>query len=146
MCFGHGSLDGEGLPLRESGEAAFRCCVEFVRLAVIAEPEKSVQDHTPAVTARKSLASPDHIISMIDGKPYKTVRRHLSTNGLTPDEYRQRYNLKTNSPMVTAFYSEARRTMAKAFGLGHKAGVKIANVEQKVEKGLESVVKTAAGA
>ena len=41
-------------------------------------------EHTPAVTARKSLASKDHIISMIDGKPYKTLRRHLATHGLTP--------------------------------------------------------------
>ena len=108
-----------------------------------AEPEQPAQEYTPAVTARKSLASPDHIISLIDGKPYKTLRRHLSTNGLTPDEYRQRYSLKAAYPMVAASYSEARRTMAKAIGLGRKAGVKIANVEQKVEKGLEPVVKAA---
>ncbi len=41
-------------------------------------------EYTPAVSVRKSLASKDHIISMIDGKPYKTLRRHLATNGLTP--------------------------------------------------------------
>ncbi len=76
--------------------------------------------HTPAVSVRKSLASPDHIISMIDGKPYKTLRRHLSTNGLTPEEYRQRYNLKPDYPMVAPNYSEARRTMAKNIGLGQK--------------------------
>ncbi len=51
-----------------------------------AEPE-----YVPAVTARKSLGSKDHIISMIDGKPYRTLRRHLSTHGLTPEEYRARY-------------------------------------------------------
>ena len=62
---------------------------------------------------RKSLASKDHIISMIDGKPYKTLRRHLSTNGMTPDEYRARYNLKPDYPMVAENYSEARRTMAR---------------------------------
>src|SRR3546814_4700882 len=45
---------------------------------------------TPAVSVRKSLASKDHIISMIDGKPYKTLRRHLSTHGLTPEDYRKR--------------------------------------------------------
>jgi predicted transcriptional regulator len=75
---------------------------------------------TPAVSVRKSLASPDHIISMIDGKPYKTLRRHLSTNGLTSDEYRARYNLKPDYPMVAASYSEARRSMAKTIGLGRK--------------------------
>lgn len=76
--------------------------------------------YTPAVTARKSLASPDHIISMIDGKPYKTLRRHLSTHGLTPDQYRERYGLKRDYPMVAPNYSEARRAMAHKIGLGAK--------------------------
>jgi predicted transcriptional regulator len=83
------------------------------------EPE---QTYEPAVTARKSLSSPDHIISLIDGKPYKTLRRHLATNGLTPEEYRARYNLKADYPMVAPTYSEARRTMAKSIGLGRKPG------------------------
>jgi predicted transcriptional regulator len=78
------------------------------------------------VTARKSLANPDSIISMIDGKPYKTLRRHLSTNGKTPEEYRERYGLKADYPMVAASYSEARRAMAHKIGLGRKAGTKIA--------------------
>jgi predicted transcriptional regulator len=69
---------------------------------------------------RKSLASPDHIISMIDGKSYKTLRRHLSGNGLSPEEYRARYNLKSDYPMVAPTYSEARRTMAKSIGLRRK--------------------------
>jgi predicted transcriptional regulator len=83
-----------------------------------AEP---AQEYTPAVTARKSLANPDFIISMIDGKPYKTLRRHLSTNGMTPEEYRERYGLKPDYPMVAANYSESRRAMAHKIGLGRKA-------------------------
>lgn len=79
-------------------------------------------EYTPAVSVRKSLASPDHIISMIDGKAYKTLRRHLSTNGLTPEEYRARYGLKADYPMVAPSYSEARRSMAKTIGLGRKPG------------------------
>ena len=86
--------------------------------------ERTAVEYTPAVTARKSLASRDHIISMIDGKPYKTLRRHLTTNGLTPEEYRARYNLKADYPMVAEAYSEARRTMAKSIGLGRKPGQK----------------------
>jgi predicted transcriptional regulator len=78
------------------------------------------QDYTPAVTARKSLASKDHIISMIDGKPYKTLRRHLSGHGLTAEQYRERYNLKSDYPMVAESYSEARRAMALQIGLGQK--------------------------
>lgn len=76
--------------------------------------------HVPAVTARKSLASKDHIVSMIDGKRYKTLKRHLGTNGLTPAEYRARYNLKPDYPMVAPNYSEARRAMAHKIGLGRK--------------------------
>ena len=92
--------------------------------ATAAESEAPAQEYTAAVTARKSLASPDHIISMIDGKPYKTLRRHLSTNGLTPQEYRERYGLKADYPMVAENYSESRRAMAKKIGLGRKPGAR----------------------
>jgi predicted transcriptional regulator len=85
-----------------------------------APAEQEAVEYTSAVSARKSLASRDHIISMIDGKPYKTLRRHLSTNGLTPEEYRARYNLKADYPMVADAYSEARRATAMTIGLGRK--------------------------
>ena len=81
--------------------------------APAAEPE-----FVPAVSVRKSLGSKDHIISLIDGKPYKTLRRHLSTHGLTPEDYRARYNLKPDYPMVAENYSAARREMAHKIGLG----------------------------
>ena len=97
----------------------------------LAQPEQvetteASQSYEPAVSVRKSLANPDHIISMIDGKPYKTLRRHLSTNGLTPDEYRARYGLKADYPMVAPTYSAARQEMAKKIGLGRKPGAKVA--------------------
>ena len=78
----------------------------------------SGQSFTPAVSVRKSLASKDHIISMIDGKPYKALKRHLAGHGLTPEEYRARYNLRADYPMVSESYSQARRDMAKKIGLG----------------------------
>lgn len=78
------------------------------------------EEFIPAVSVRKSLGSKDHIISMIDGKPYRTLRRHLSTHGLTPEEYRARYNLKPDYPMVAESYSAQRREMAKKIGLGSK--------------------------
>jgi predicted transcriptional regulator len=81
---------------------------------------ETVEEFAPAVSIRKSLASKDHIISMIDGKPYRTLRRHLSTHGLTPEEYRARYNLKPDYPMVAENYSAQRREMAKKIGLGSK--------------------------
>ncbi len=79
-------------------------------------------EYVAAVSVRKSLSHPDHIISMVDGKKYKTLRRHLSTHGMTPEEYRARYNLKADYPMVAANYSESRRAMAVKIGLGRKAG------------------------
>ena len=90
--------------------------------AVRGDASEPVKEYTPAVSVRKSLASPDHIISMVDGKPYKTLRRHLATNGMTPDEYRERYGLKKDYPMVAPTYSAARQEMAKKIGLGRKPG------------------------
>lgn len=85
-----------------------------------ASKEPASDEFTPAVSVRRSLASKDHIISLIDGKPYRTLRRHLSTHGLTPEEYRARYNLKVDYPMVAPSYSEQRRAMAHKIGLGAK--------------------------
>ena len=80
--------------------------------------------YTPAVSVRKSLASRDHIISLLDGKPYKTLRRHLANNGFTPEQYRARYGLKLDYPIVSESYSEVRRAMALKTGLGRKSGTR----------------------
>jgi predicted transcriptional regulator len=91
--------------------------------APVEQPEaEPAQKHEPAVTVRKSLASSDHIISLIDGKPYKTLRRHLSRHGMTPEQYRERYCLKADYPMVAPAYAETRRDLAKKIGLGRKGG------------------------
>jgi predicted transcriptional regulator len=82
----------------------------------------ATEEHVPAVSARKSLSNPDFIISMIDGKPYKTLKRHLGRHGLTPQEYRERFNLPASYPMVAKGYSEQRRDVAKRLGLGRKRG------------------------
>ena len=95
------------------------------RLSTPAETSEPAAEHSPATTVRKSLASPDHIISLIDGKPYRTLKRHLSTNGLTPAEYRERYGLKADYPMVAPSYAASRSEMAKRIGLGRKAGEKV---------------------
>ncbi len=78
-----------------------------------AEPE-----YTPAVSARKSLADPNRIVSMIDGKPYSSLTRHLKARGLTPVEYRQRYGLKADYPMVAPGHSQMRAEVAKRLGFG----------------------------
>jgi predicted transcriptional regulator len=101
-------------------------------------------EYTPAVSVRKSLASKDHIISLIDGKPYKTLKRHLSGHGLTPAEYRARYGLKSDYPMVAENYGEMRRTMAKKIGLGRKPGTQVSPAKPAAKaKAARGAVKTA---
>ena len=99
--------------------------IRTTRIALTEDPaadanEAQAATYTPAVSVRKSLSSPDHILSMIDGKPYKTLKRHLATHGLSPDEYRERYNLPKSYPLVAPSYSEARRAVATRLGLGRK--------------------------
>lgn len=109
--------------------------------APIAASETPHEGYTPAVSVRKSLANPEFIISLIDGKPYKALRRHLSTNGLTEAKYRQRYNLKADYPMVAPAYSEARRSMAHKIGLGRKSAVEA--VAEPVKTVAKKARKTA---
>lgn len=85
------------------------------------EPEAPPpQEYSRAVSVKASTASPDHIISMIDGRPYKSLRRHLKAAGLTPAEYIARYKLPKDYPMVAPGYSAQRREVAKKLGLGRK--------------------------
>ena len=86
----------------------------------LASAETEPETFVPAVSVRKSLASPEHIISLIDGKPYKTLKRHLQSRGLTPDHYRSRYNLPASYPMVAPAYAVKRREVAQQLGLGRK--------------------------
>ena len=81
--------------------------------------EEEVEKATPA-QIRKSI-TPDALISFIDGKPYKTLKRHLAGHGLDPHSYRQRYGLSADYPMVAANYAAQRSELAKAIGLGRRA-------------------------
>lgn len=92
-------------------------------------------DSEPAVSVRKSLASPAFIISMIDGKPYKSLKRHLTAQGISPEKYRERYNLPSTYPMVAPEYSESRRAFAKNIGLGRaRPADEMPPVTQRVRK------------
>ncbi|NML91444.1 MucR family transcriptional regulator [Sphingobium sp. TB-6] len=101
-----------------------------------AAEEAAAPTFTPAVSVRKSLSSPDHIISLIDGKPYKTLKRHLAANDLTPEQYRERYKLPKTYPLVAQSYSESRRAVAEKIGLGKKpvAAAKPAEAAPKTPK------------
>jgi predicted transcriptional regulator len=74
---------------------------------------------TPA-QIRKSITH-DQLISFEDGKGYKTLRRHLAVKGLTPDDYRNKWGLPKDYPMVAPSYSEARSSLAKAAGFGNRS-------------------------
>ena len=74
----------------------------------------------PAVSIRASV-KPDYIVCLEDGKKLKMLRRHLMTAyDMTPDDYRAKWNLPKDYPMVAPNYAETRRTLAKAIGLGIK--------------------------
>lgn len=77
---------------------------------------KAPRNKPGAVSARKSLADPSVIISMIDGRPYKSLKRHIAKHGFTPDEYRRHFNLPLDYPMVSRAYSSRRRELAQAHG------------------------------
>ncbi|GGE97089.1 MucR family transcriptional regulator [Sphingomonas prati] len=99
----------------------------YEALATVGEPEPvEAETYEPAITVRKSLANPNHILSMIDGKPYTMLKRHLALNGLTPAEYRERYNLPADYPMTSQAYSERRRELAHSFGLGRRGAKRVA--------------------
>jgi predicted transcriptional regulator len=64
----------------------------------------------------------DGLISFIDGRSYKTMKRHLTANGLTPERYRAKYGLPADYPMVAPGYAARRSEIARAIQLGQKAG------------------------
>lgn len=78
----------------------------------------------PAVSIRSSVKT-DYIVCLEDGKKLKMLKRHLMTHyNMTPDQYRARWNLPADYPMVAPAYAEKRRELAKKIGLGRKPGVK----------------------
>ncbi|OAH19924.1 MucR family transcriptional regulator [Methylorubrum populi] len=85
----------------------------------------------PTLTQIKKSITPDALISFIDGKPYRTLKRHLGVHSLSIDEYRTRYGLPSDYPSVSANYSASRSALAKQFGLG--------NQRRKAEPAPESV-------
>ena len=87
-----------------------------------AEAEAALPE--PAVSIRSSV-KPDYIVCLEDGKKLKMLKRHLMTHyQMTPDQYRARWSLPSDYPMVAPNYAEKRRELAKKIGLGRKPGVK----------------------
>ena len=82
-------------------------------------PAPEAEKPVPAVPIKKSV-TPDYIISLEDGRQYKSLKRHLRGRGMTPEEYRAKWDLPGDYPMVAASYAAQRSELAKAMGLGRK--------------------------
>jgi predicted transcriptional regulator len=89
-------------------------------------PPPQIEAKTPAVSIRRSI-TPDFLICLDDGKRFKSLRRHLTALGMTPAQYRQKWNLPSDYPMVAPNYAAQRSELAKKIGLGQiprKAGAR----------------------
>ena len=107
------------------------------RLAVgLESAPPQIEAKAPAVPIRKSI-TPEFLICLEDGKRFKTMRRHLAGLGLTPEQYRQKWSLPSDYPMVAPNYTAQRSAMAKKIGLGNiprKAGVRRSSGRSKAAK------------
>lgn len=110
---GNNSIRAGELPLLIAEvHAAFKRHVEREEAPVVVEKPK------PAVNPKKSVHD-DYIICLEDGKKLKMLKRHLMTHyNMTPEQYRAKWNLPTDYPMVAPNYAEQRRSLAKKIGLG----------------------------
>jgi predicted transcriptional regulator len=85
-----------------------------------AHSERLGDGHKPAITAKRSI-TPDYLICLEDGKKFKSLRRHLRTHyNLTPQQYREKWGLSSDYPMVAPNYAAARSRLAKQMGLGQQ--------------------------
>ncbi len=112
----HNSISVTDLPgLIAETHASLQALGKPVPAAVIEEAQK------PAVPIRKSI-TPDYLICLEDGKKFKTLKRHLgNVFNLTPDQYRAKWKLLADYPMVAPNYTATRSALAKNLGLGRKA-------------------------
>jgi predicted transcriptional regulator len=82
-------------------------------------PKQEEAKPTPPVPIRRSV-TPDYLISLEDGKQYRSLKRHLTRHGLTPEQYREKWGLPRDYPIVAPNYSAQRSALAKSMGLGER--------------------------
>lgn len=106
--------------------------IESVHGAVLAltrAKDPAAEKPVPPVQIRKTV-TPDYIISLEDGRRYQTLRRHLSSRGMTPDDYRARWGLPPDYPMTAANYRARRSELARSLGLGQSRAKKAADKDR----------------
>lgn len=107
------------------GEVASLIANVHTALNNLNKPAEVVEEKPKGAVSIRASIKPDHLISMIDGKPYKMLRRHLTQNGYTPESYREAFGLPKDYPMVAKAYTEQRSELAKKIGLGRKLAEKV---------------------
>ena len=113
-------------------------------LGNVGVPAAAPAARTTPAQIRKSI-TPEGLISFEDGKAYKTLKRHLTALGLTPEGYREKWGLPRDYPMVAASYSETRSALARSAGLGQQrrgAAVKVAEATETVAEKPKSAPVT----
>ncbi len=98
-------------------QSAHAALAKLASGSVISAPLEEKKE--PAVSIRKSI-TPDYLVCLDDGKKFKSLPRHLSTLGMTPDQYQAKWSLPSDYPMVAPNYAAARSEMAKRSGFGRK--------------------------
>ena len=92
----------------------------LMRVGTGVAPELPSEPQKPAISVKKSV-TPDYIICLEDGKRFKSLKRHLRTQyNISPDQYREKWGLPPEYPMVAPNYAEARSRLAKEMGLGQQ--------------------------
>ena len=110
-------------------------------LGKVAPPPAEAEPPKPAVPIKKSVTD-DYLISLFDGRKFKSLKRHLSAeHGMTPAEYRTMFGLPNDYPMVAPAYAKQRSSLAKSLGLGRKAAVVEAEPEVAPEPEPEAPKK-----
>ena len=123
---GNNSVSSSALP--EIIASVYGALTALTAPAPAPEAEKPV----PAVPIKKSV-TPDYLISLEDGRRYKSLRRHLGGRGLSPDQYRAKWGLSPDYPMVAPNYAKQRSELAKSMGLGRKRTETVAEGEAEAK-------------
>ena len=108
---GHNSLPQVDLP------ALISAVHRALEQAGLGEGAPVAPERAKPAEIRRSI-TPDHLISFEDGRPYRSLKRHLATRGLTPHEYRTKWGLPLDYPMIAPTYAARRSELARAMGLG----------------------------
>lgn len=110
-------------------------------LSTLGQPTAVVEPDAQKLTSAqiKKSIKPDELVSFIDGRPYKTLKRHLSKHGLTVADYKEKFGLPKDYPTTAADYSAKRSEMAKSLGLGRQASAAAPVAKPKAKRAPKAV-------